>query len=115
MSLPIPDLRFEQSFLRSLDSYAGKRSDGGLSEKELQALEQGDGDHEHEALAPLNPVTPGIVIYAVLKDQIIMPLVQGFLWAGILLSWRPVRVGIIRYGQRSGEYLFNMIGLGRMR
>ncbi|CAH2353285.1 hypothetical protein CLIB1423_10S01508 [[Candida] railenensis] len=113
MSLPIPDLRFEQSFLRSLDGYAGKRSDGGLSEKELQALESGDPDAL--APAPLNPVTPGIVVYAVLKDQIIMPLVQGFIWAGILLSWRPVRVGIIRYGQRSGEYLFNMIGLGKMR
>jgi hypothetical protein len=107
-SIQVPDLRFEQSFLRSLQAYAGSGgSDTTLSEKELMQVDSTD-------TPPLNPITPSIVLYAVLKDQLLMPFVQGFLWAAILMLWRPMRVALIGAGQSTGKYLFNMIGVGRV-
>lgn len=114
-SIPLPDLRFEQSFMRSLQGYADdtlKKPFVKLLKLQLSKRQDYPDDLLDEIEAPpLSPITPSVVLYAIIKDQIIMPLVQGFLWAGILLSWRPIRVSLIGYGLRSGQYLYNMIGI----
>mgnify|MGYP004709986517 CR=1 FL=1 len=74
MSLPIPDLRFEQGFYRLLEGYAAKaplvRSNAKSSKSQISAA---------------------VVAYAVIKDQVIMAFLQGFVWAGILSLVTPVR------------------------
>ena len=85
---PIPDLRFEQSFFRSLQTYANKKAgiNHTLSEKELKLMGVDEsaedlnveGNTLQAPVAPNSaPITPSVVAYAVIKDQIILPL-QGF-------------------------------------
>lgn len=112
--LPIPDLRFEQSFFRLLQKYADTHT---LSSKELQLSDSIDEGTPHESapetLKPLAPVTPAIVIYAVIKDHIFMPLIQGFLYSGLLLCFRPAMGAIVAHGQLCGTWLMNIVGLNR--
>lgn len=110
--IPIPDLRFEQTFLRSLQKYvdAGKP----LTDTELALLAE-DGEDRPPQIQPLAPITPGIVILAIVKDQILMPLLQGFLWSGFLLSLRPMMGLVVASGQRCGTWVANAMGLNQIR
>ncbi|CAK7904050.1 hypothetical protein CAAN1_13S03136 [[Candida] anglica] len=124
MSITIPDLRFEQTFLRSLNTYAGDTKhaepEGENLMKKTKRSKNGklNFDVDAAAMVPSEPtplVTPSIVAYAVIKDQIIMPLLQGFLWAGILVVISPLRSHIVAGGQSCGKWLFNAVGLGNLR
>lgn len=121
--IPLPDLRFEQTFMKSLYGYAGRKYEEpehvgqmGLTDEELLMLNN-DIDAEEERIAnegelkPINPITPSIVIYAIIKDQIFMPFVQGLLWSGFLIFTRPVRQALIALGSRCGIWLYNILGL----
>lgn len=108
--ITIPDLRFEQSFLKSLQTYAnGKKT---LADDELKLLDEPGEDSPQ--FQPIAPITPGIVAMAVIKDQIIMPLIQGFLWSGFLISVRPFLGLVVASGQRCGIWFGNMVGLGQL-
>lgn len=99
--LHIPDVRFEQTFLRQLDGYSGRLA--ALSDEELQQLAA--------PKQPLPPITPAIVIYAILKDHVLMPFVQGFLLTGAVLAVRPVLDALTRLGQNAGIWLATMVGI----
>ncbi|EMG45847.1 hypothetical protein G210_3927 [Candida maltosa Xu316] len=129
MSLPIPDLRFEQSFMRSLNKYAGNHQPSAelplgsktyshvatLTDADLQLMNQQlDDEEEEELYKPLNPITPSIIIYAIIKDQILMPLLQGFLWTGLLISVRPFLGLIVKNGQNAGHWVSNLLGLNKL-
>lgn len=124
----LPDLRFEQSFLKTLNAYAGHKSSDvdttksqALTEKELHLLSEQIDDEEQRIIQdsaapiPIGPISPSIIAYAVLKDQILMPLIQGFLWTGFLISIRPFLGIFVRQGQRCGLWLSNALGLNRIR
>lgn len=139
MSLPIPDLRFEQSFISQLNKYAGNKQP---DQKKLQPLSSKKYNHiatltdddlklmneeldieEEEEIdnytdkpqpKPLAPITPSIVIYAIIKDQMLMPLLQGFLWTGVLLCVRPLLKLVVRNGQYAGHWVSNLLGLNRL-
>lgn len=111
--LPIPDLRFEQSFLLLLRKYADFHT---LSAAELQlpdGVDENTPQSTPDAFKPVTPVTPGIVTYAVIKDHIVMPLIQGFLYSGLLLCIRPVMGAIVAHGQLCGTWLVNLVGLNK--
>lgn len=114
MNINIPDLRFEQLFMKLLWTYAGNapQKTTGLTDDELNLLsEQLDHDEKTEVEAgPLSPITPTVVILAILKDQIIMPLLQGFLWTGFLIGMRPFFAQVVRSGQRAGSQLYKLMG-----
>ncbi|CAI5759162.1 unnamed protein product [Candida verbasci] len=130
MSFIIPDLRFEQSFMKQLDIYAGNKRESKkpsafnkrnyieiatLTDKELDNINDDiDLKEQKELLKPLNPITPSIILYAIIKDQIIMPLLQGFLWTGILLSIRPVLQLVVKNGQTVGGYISNLLGINQL-
>ncbi|ODV76992.1 uncharacterized protein CANTADRAFT_32402, partial [Suhomyces tanzawaensis NRRL Y-17324] len=119
MDFKIPDLRFEQTFIKQLNSYAGRDTQdvATLSEEELKLVNSDLDKKEIEArdsLTPLEPITPSIVIYAIIKDQILMPLLQGFLWSGFLLSVSPILAGVVAHGQRTGTWVANLVGLNRL-
>lgn len=112
--ITIPDLRFENSFLRSLQKYAdkaaGKRT-GPITDAELKRLdEQGANVSEAEEIKPVGPITPGIVTYAVIKDIVLRPLIEGFLWALILILFRPTLRLITAQGHRAGTWLATILG-----
>lgn len=111
----LPDLRFEQSFMKLLAQYAGNppKTATGLSDQELELLGKDVDEEEQRILegGPLSPITPGIVVYALIKDQIIMPLLQGFLWTGLLIAARLVLQAVVRNGQMFGAKLYNLVGL----
>lgn len=123
MSLPIPDLRFEQSFISQLNKYAGNKQPdqqklqplsskkynhiATLTDDDLKLLNEELDIEEEEEIdnytdkpqpKPLAPITPSIVIYAIIKDQMLMPLLQGFLWTGVLLCVRPLLKLVVRNG-----------------
>lgn len=120
LSFPLPDLRFEQSFLRTLGAYAGRKSPpspsdvAGLSDRELALVNADLNAAEQHELEPLPPITPGIIAFAVIKDQIIMPLIQGFLWTGFLISVLPVLRLIVGHGQQVGKRLYDILGISRV-
>ena len=139
MSLPIPDLRFEQSFISQLNKYAGNKQpdqqklqplsskkynhiatltddDLKLMNEELDIEEEEEIDNytDKPQPKPLAPITPSIVIYAIIKDQMLMPLLQGFLWTGVLLCVRPLLKLVVRNGQYAGHWVSNLLGLNRL-
>ncbi|EGW35724.1 uncharacterized protein SPAPADRAFT_58922 [Spathaspora passalidarum NRRL Y-27907] len=126
--IAIPDLRFEQSFLKQLHKYAGdvqapppvspnklkrKHNAPVLTDAELQLMNHNLDVQEQQQLQPL-PISTGIVVYAVIKDQIIMPLLQGFLLSYALLSIRPVLRLVVKNGQEVGGWVSRLIGLNRL-
>ena len=132
-SLPIPDLRFEESFLKQLNKYAGNQTQqqkqpnkleflkkkhsqlATLTDEDLKLLnEELDEEEQNELIKPLNPITPSVVIYAIIKDQILMPLLQGFLWTGVLISIRPFLRIVVRNGQYAGHWLSNLLGVNQL-
>ncbi|KAK6461852.1 hypothetical protein DFJ63DRAFT_336620 [Scheffersomyces coipomensis] len=118
--LPLPDLRFEQTFMKQLNGYAGKdvKSDHSkpLTDSELQLLNTDINNPESSQVQkPIGVITPSIVIYAIFKDQILMPLLQGFLYTGFLISIRPLLNIIVRQGQQTGIWLSNLVGLNTIK
>jgi len=132
MSYTIPDLRFEQSFMRQLNTYAGNKEIEGkhsifnkknynplpkLTDGELELLNENLDKEEEDYLEdpkPLKPITPRIVIFAIIKDQIVLPLLQGFFLTGLLMSVRPVLGLLVKNGQQAGTWVSNLLGLNRL-
>lgn len=94
--LPLLDLRFEETFIKSLQVYAAPKAANDTEE------------------TPIPPITPSIVTYAIIKDQVILPLIQGFLWSGLVLLTKPFLVMVVRHGQRLGAGLVGFIGIRRL-
>lgn len=129
MSIHIPDLRFEQSFMKNLYAYAGHKFPSPqelhrnqVTDSEIERLHDGideeemkirNTDHLPEDTLPPLPVT--VILYAIIKDQILMPLMQGFLWTGLLISIRPFLKALTLQGKRSGIWVSNALGLNRIR
>lgn len=119
--LTLPDLRFEETFMKSLYGYSGYRKSPQksspprhLTDKELELVNEELDQQELDIIdKPL--ITPGIVAYAIIKDQIILPLIQGFLWTGFLISISPFLKLVVRQGQIAGQKLYAMMGLDNLR
>ncbi|KAM9910398.1 hypothetical protein OXX69_004516 [Metschnikowia pulcherrima] len=120
--ITIPDLRFEKSFLRSLQRYANTstgKPTGPLTEAELKLLDEhkneeidddDDSGNSRERLKPVGPITPGIVAYAVIKDIVIRPLLEGFTWALLVILFRPTLRLVTAQGHRMGSWLATILG-----
>lgn len=92
--ITIPDLRFEKLFERSLQKYAGRN---------MKATAAGPG------LRPIGPVTPGIVMFAIIKDIMVRPLLEGFTFAMLLLLVRPTLRLIQANGHRAGTWVAGLV------
>ena len=80
----IPDLRFEQSFLKTISPYLQTRpiqSKDGANEKSEGGVEGEDGAVE------VVGVQWGKVLWIVSRDQLMSPLVQGAVWCVILFPF----------------------------
>jgi hypothetical protein len=93
---PIPDLRFESSFRRSLQFEARKSQAGSLATSNPDE--------------PL-PITPLVVLKVILKDTFIMPLIQGVIYSMVLLLAKPWLIKVAQNGREFGIKLFKSMGL----
>ncbi len=75
LSLPVqlPDLRFEESYLKALHKYANKSKGTNINDKDKDDL----------------PITLSTILIVTFKSQILMPFLQGFFMAGALMLLRP--------------------------
>ncbi|KAF8317170.1 hypothetical protein DL93DRAFT_2165825 [Clavulina sp. PMI_390] len=128
---PIPDLRFEQSYLLSIQSFisfpaaststkppkssnidhsVGRHESMQTSEK-LGLVDSGDSG-QNEVIESLYGVPLDIrwrgVAWVTIRDQIISPLVQGALWAVIGISVAPLV-------NNAGKSIRALFGLGPQR
>ncbi|SCU97742.1 LADA_0H07998g1_1 [Lachancea dasiensis] len=90
--LAIPDLRFQQTFQNAVKKEARRTNE----RPETQSDKQGH-------------LTASVICKVVLRDVIIMPLVQGMLWTGILIAMKPWLRFMVRQGQLCGHQLYSLI------
>ena len=92
--LPIPDLRFEQSYLKLIKAFVHIEQTSVPNEKEDTKLERQEigwdvtpiVDSSHQ----LVKIDWGKVVWATTRDHIISPLLQGALWyAKLSFSTKP--------------------------
>ncbi|ANZ75946.1 BA75_02946T0 [Komagataella pastoris] len=88
-TLVIPDLRYEQSFWRTLNANSVRTS---------SAKPQ---------------VTAKVVAYTIAIDHVLKPFIQGFLWAELLYILRPALRKIFTSGRNAGIRIFGSLGLAR--
>ena len=82
---PVPDLRFEYSYLRSVSQYVHleQRSASGKGKAKEKEEAEGEGENEDEAVLAGSEVVRvewGRVLWITTRDQLISPLLQGALW-----------------------------------
>ncbi|ODQ79954.1 hypothetical protein BABINDRAFT_176111 [Babjeviella inositovora NRRL Y-12698] len=105
-SIPVPDLRYEHGVTNSISDYA--KSVQLKNHTQALGLKEAGEAEDVEDLPP-PPITPTIVLWVIWKNQIMMPLLQSFLWTGFLLSLGPVRNLIIGNGVRCGLWLRSIL------
>ncbi|KIJ61566.1 hypothetical protein HYDPIDRAFT_115728 [Hydnomerulius pinastri MD-312] len=100
--LPIPDLRFEQTYLSRIRTCIHIESAAqGAKEKQKEPTESAEEEEAtYIAATHVNPlinssqqvvrVDWGKVAYITLRDQVMMPLLQGMLWGIIGTYYRPL-------------------------
>ena len=59
---------------------------------------------QSEKLQPVGPITPGVVIYAIIKDQILMQFLQGFGTAVFFMLLAPYGKYMVNSGRRWGMF-----------
>ncbi|TCD70718.1 terpene cyclase [Steccherinum ochraceum] len=82
---PLPDLRFEYSYLRSVRSLvslsAHPRGSGSVDEKgKGKTVALSLPEESERALAQVVHVQWGMLVWVTVRDQVISPLLQGALW-----------------------------------
>ena len=76
VTLPIPDLRFEQTYLKRVGPYVHlKRKEKGTGKDKDDEFE--DGAETQEVVT----IEWGRIIWITTRDQVISPLIQGALWS----------------------------------
>ncbi|EDK41296.2 hypothetical protein PGUG_05394 [Meyerozyma guilliermondii ATCC 6260] len=118
MDYKIPDLRFEETFVASLNAYAHPEQAAAQAKSQTSFYSRQKRRHKHELTdeeldlqpKPL-PIPTSVVLYAIIKDQIVSPLLSGFLWTGILMVCGPILWQITNHGQRCGIWLANILHL----
>lgn len=126
-SLPIQikDMRFEQLFLDSLQKYANQNAEISSKRNKKESPMHSkitpeypddllDKEVEDPGLAPLAPITPSIITFAIIKDVILIPFIGSFVWKSLLLLAKPTLRLITELGYRCGLWLCGQLGLRRL-
>ncbi|CEP60619.1 uncharacterized protein LALA0_S01e15104g [Lachancea lanzarotensis] len=90
--LPIPDLRFQQTFQNSLKREAKKNKKVGTE----QANDEGT-------------INAAVICKVVLRDVLFLAFVQRILWTTVLIAMKPWLRYVVRQGQTSGRAIYNLV------
>ncbi|CEP25204.1 unnamed protein product [Cyberlindnera jadinii] len=91
--IPIPDLRFESSFRKSLNTEYSKAGINASTESV---------DRYTNAM---------VITKVIMRDLIFMPLIQGFIFSSLMILARPWLVKVARNGRQFGVAFFQSLGL----
>lgn len=80
MNAAIPDLRYEESFLKKIDAYSDNSRSLPWRQRAIQ-------------------------VYAIAKELVLMPFLQGLLWLSILILSKPALALLTRNGQATALYV----------
>ena len=72
---PIPDLRFEYSYLKNIQPFVKIERVARKGQ-----LEHHEGEGEEESPCEIIEIQWGQVLWVTLRDQVVSPLLQGTLW-----------------------------------
>lgn len=98
LSLPIPDLRFESTFRKALES---------------ATLAQSKDAHTKD-FTPQPTLL--IILRVILKDVVIMPLIQGFALSYLMLGLQPWLRYVMERGRQCGiKVMQGLMGLNTVR
>lgn len=123
LSIQIKDLRFEQSFLDSLQKYANQSAEKSSKKKRSSVKSNASSEYPDDLLdeiveevdpAPLAPITPSIIVFAIIKDVIFIPFLGSFVWKSLLLLAKPTLRLVTDLGYRCGLWLCGQLGLQRL-
>ncbi|KAH3672647.1 hypothetical protein WICPIJ_010017 [Wickerhamomyces pijperi] len=112
LNIPIPDLRFESTFRKALDA-AFKSHAESLAKSQSQSQSNSKTQSQTSDL-PLKPLpllhSTYIVARVILKDVLLMPLIQGFALSYFLLGFRPwLSNYVVPFGRKCGLYVMNVL------
>lgn len=101
----VPDTRFEQTFRRSLAREA---------ERQRASQWRKMGIVDPLVISQLQSVQPPtisklVVCKVVVRDVILMPLVQGLLWTGLLIVMRPWLRLMVSQGRKLGSSIYKLV------
>ena len=96
-TLPIPDLRFESTFRRQLNAKAQRDAHALSTQLDLSDTE------EEDEIEPA--ITWQTVASVVLKDIIVMPLIQGVIYTGALMLVKPWLSAMTRFAYNAAVTL----------
>ncbi|QLL32274.1 hypothetical protein HG536_0C04430 [Torulaspora globosa] len=104
-SYAVPDTRFEQTFRRALAREA---------ERERASQWKKMGIVDPVVISQLQKVQPPkisklVVCKVVVRDVILMPLVQGLLWTSILIFMKPWLRQVVYQGRRLGSSIYKLV------
>lgn len=105
--VPLPDYRFEVSFLNALLEDAWQRRVGGLARAQPGVLGLQARRSAAARVAAKEPVrvTAVSVAAVVLKSQVVVPLVQTFVWCLLLMMARPARNWFVGLGVGTARWI----------
>jgi len=88
---PLPDLRFESSYLRSIRAYVHvERLKAERRDEKGKGI--ATGDETSEGLREVVTVQWGKVVWVTTRDQILSPLLQGAVWGVVGYFLRPAMI-----------------------
>ncbi|QLQ80533.1 hypothetical protein HG537_0D05340 [Torulaspora globosa] len=104
-SYSVPDTRFEQTFRKALVREA---------ERERASQWRKMGIVDPVVISQLQKVQPVeiskvVVCKVVIRDVIVMPLVQGLLWTSILIFMRPWLRQMVYQGRKLGSSIYKLV------
>ncbi|AMD20657.1 HDL087Cp [Eremothecium sinecaudum] len=96
----IPDVRVEQNFRKSV--FAAARKEHETKVKPLRGSEAQIDDSEVG-------ITISAVVKVVFKDVLLLPLLQGMMWTGLMIAMKPWLRACGRNGYLLGRYIYDTI------
>lgn len=96
-AITIPDVRFEQTFRAALAKESARQ-------RQLRAQKEGEAAADGEA-----GISALVVAKVVVRDVLLMPLVQGALWTGLLITMKPWLRLCMLGGRRAGQAFYRAL------
>ncbi|KAI3614088.1 hypothetical protein WG66_010820 [Moniliophthora roreri] len=117
----IPDLRFERSYLKSIQPYVNfhRTGESEVLSHSFVDVEADDEDKDEEKPSPgpseVIDIQWGHVFWVTTRDQVLSPLLQGTLWAIISFYLTPISVELGRSLHEKRRVIKEGLGVGWLR
>lgn len=101
----VPDTRFEQTFMRALMKEAEKQR---ASEWKKMGIVDPPVINQLQKVQPPS-ISKLVVCKVVVRDVIVMPLLQGLIWTGLLIAMKPWLKYMVYQGRKMGSSIYRTV------